>query len=134
MVLPIPNSPLAEDATAFVLSGLKGWVEDSLTDVAPKTSRAIQEDGSMKIFVKILRPRVVEDESAHVEKADKVCSSAAEDLETEADDDDWVTSVEPTSPKKKTASKKNGKKKKKAQDSGGELVGSSSSAPLAVDE
>jgi len=33
LVMPVPNSPLAEGADAFALNGLKGWALDGLEQV-----------------------------------------------------------------------------------------------------
>ena len=56
MVMPVPKSDLAEGATAFALGGLKGWALDDLSEVAPKTARAIAEDGSLSVYVKVPTP------------------------------------------------------------------------------
>ena len=57
MLMPVPNSPLADDARDFIASGLKGWASDDLTDIAPKTAEALASDGSLEVFVKCLQPR-----------------------------------------------------------------------------
>jgi hypothetical protein len=98
MVMPIPNSPLADDSKSFMLNGLKGWAEDDLSEVAPKTSRALDEDGSMLVFVKILKPREVEgeeEEEAVVVKDTKAVEGASETegasspQKQEEEEDDW---------------------------------------------
>ena len=57
MLMPVPNSPLADDVRAFIDSGLKDWASDDLADVAPKTAEALSSDGSLEVFVKCLQPR-----------------------------------------------------------------------------
>ena len=57
MLMPVPNSPLADDARDFIASGLNGWASDDLTDIAPKTAEALASDGSLEVFVKCLQPR-----------------------------------------------------------------------------
>mmetsp|Transcript_5567 Transcript_5567/g.10445 ORF Transcript_5567/g.10445 Transcript_5567/m.10445 type:complete len:384 (+) Transcript_5567:29-1180(+) len=63
MVAPLPNTELALGGKQFFEKGLKGWALDGLTEVAPKTAKALAEDGSMNVFVKILKPREVEAEA-----------------------------------------------------------------------
>lgn len=124
MVVSMPNSPLTGDSKLFMTSGLRGWAEDDLSEVAPQTSEALKDDGSLCVFVKILKSRLAEDvaiefkpkgsediQSTSQEKAESVKS--VEKSSVAAQEDDWgipaTSGTATTTPKKKG---KGGKKKK----------------------
>jgi hypothetical protein len=151
MVLPVPNSPLADGARAFFTRGLKGWAPDDLSSVAPKTSRALIADGSLDVFVKLLHPRKTPAPAAAAQPAAEAAAKAAAVAAanraeaTGAEAGEWAaeTARAPSvaGGKKTKKTKKNKAKKgaaavdkapETAADSPPETVGSSAQAPLAV--
>jgi GNAT superfamily N-acetyltransferase len=155
MLMPIPNTELADGAKLFMLDALKGWSEQDLSTIAPKTSKALREDGSLSVFVKTIKVREVEKEEVEEDKPVKLemtqqvdtpgaAAAAAEDIE-----DDWgVDTISQQSSNKAGGKKKNNKNNKKKKNSGKkkqddqtkatekvvESIGTSNQAPIVLDE
>lgn len=147
MVMSMPNSPLTLDSKSFMTSGLKGWAEDDLSDIAPKTSQALIEDGSLCVFVKVLKSRQVEDVplefeakgSDHIKESVQGKAIHVTESKSEAQEDDWGVATEAPATTQKKKSKGGKKKKGGAKKQGKEaaeveaLVGSEISSAILIE-